>query len=278
MSNSTLTSPTACRLCGSATHWYFRRQIMNRHEVDYRRCDCCDLIQTEQPYWLDEAYSTALTQSDTGAVRRSLMFARVTRAVAWLGKTNPGARGLDFGGGHGLLTRLLRDEGLDFGSYDPQACNLLARGFDADPAKRHELVTCFEVIEHFDRPAEQLEQLLAPGHDIVLISTMLHRGYGPRWWYYGFDHGQHVALYSRQTMRWVGQRYGYRLSCGSAFSLLVKPQVKLSGVRRFALDRLITHARGDRVGIAARLIDRLAPHAPSRTEADARHHRMPIAA
>ena len=52
---------------------------------------------------------------------------------------------LDWGGGDGLLVRLLRDAGLDAYHHDRYADNLYAAGFEGDPTKRYSMVTAFEV-------------------------------------------------------------------------------------------------------------------------------------
>jgi hypothetical protein len=63
---------------------------------------------------------------------------------------------LDFGGGHGILTRIVRDYGFNFFHYDKYAENLFANGFDGDLSKRYDLVTAFE---HFVNPMNEIEKL-----------------------------------------------------------------------------------------------------------------------
>ena len=57
---------------------------------------------------------------------------------------------LDFGGGYGVFTRWMRDEGYDFFHYDQHCPNLFAPGHEADisGSVRYELATAFEVFEH----------------------------------------------------------------------------------------------------------------------------------
>ena len=39
---------------------------------------------------------------------------------------------VDYGGGYGLLVRLMRNSGFDFYRYDPYCANFFAKGFEVD--------------------------------------------------------------------------------------------------------------------------------------------------
>jgi hypothetical protein len=43
-----------CRLCPGAAAEVFRKTILLRHDVGYRRCADCGSLFTDQPHWLDE--------------------------------------------------------------------------------------------------------------------------------------------------------------------------------------------------------------------------------
>jgi len=206
--------------------FFGQAMVLGRHDVRYYRCPACGFIQTETPYWLAEAYSSAITRSDLGLVSRNLLCARLTPLVI-VTLFDRRARFLDYGGGYGLFVRLMRDQGFDFYRHDRYAENLFAAGFDAAdrPAAGYELVTAFEVFEHLVEPRAEMEQMLAYSRHI-LFSTRLTPEPAPdlqSWWYYGLDHGQHVALYSRQALRVLGQQFGLRLySCGRDWHLFTE--------------------------------------------------------
>lgn len=243
----TSSSPdTRCRLCGGDTSLLFCQRVLARHDVRYFRCHHCDLIQSEKPWWLEEAYSSVFSFFDTGAIRRNELAARLTLAVAWACGITPASRCADYGGGYGVFVRMMRDRGLDFRLTDKYARNLFARGFEADPGRRCDLLTCFEVLEHFADVGAELDRIFAPGHDQVLVSTVLHQGHREGWWYYGPDTGQHVAFYSRRTMGFIGERYGYDVIVGGAYTLFVRNGRRLRRYRRQIVRRLIGAARGDR--------------------------------
>jgi len=149
-----------CLLCGSGTEVRFKRQVLHQYEVSYFYCDQCGLMQTEKPYWLKEAYHDAIVAADTGVVSRNLFFQRQVAVVLNFLFDGKGCY-LDYGGGYGLFTRLMRDVGFDFYWQDPYCENLFARGFSSTEAMEpFKAVTCFEVMEHIEHPLEFVTKCL----------------------------------------------------------------------------------------------------------------------
>ena len=118
-----------CGACGDTMAPTFRRRLLSQGQVQYFECRSCGFTRTEDPTWLAEAYSRPISRLDTGAIARNLSCARDLRLLLprWFGW---GGRYLDFAGGHGVLTRLMRDHGLDYYWADRYADNLFAGGFE----------------------------------------------------------------------------------------------------------------------------------------------------
>lgn len=122
---------------------------------------------------------------------------------------------LDYGGGQGLLSRLLRESGWDSTSWDP----FVDRKSSVAQLGKFDLVTAYEVFEHVpDVQAlmSDLEALLAPD-GVVLFSTLLSDGnIRPNerlsWWYASPRNG-HISLFSRESLALLAQRHGF--TCGS---------------------------------------------------------------
>lgn len=209
-----------CRLCGGTTETRFRGRVLGRHDIDYRACDSCGSLQTEPPYWLAEAYGSNLADLDTGAAQRCFVNLGASHAVARLfGLTTV----IDVGGGDGLHCRLLRDHGLDAVVRDAHARPTYAQGFDKAHFGVPDLVTCFEVMEHFANPAADLEQVFGLGAAAVLASTERWRGQGPDWWYLAPASGQHVFFYSDAAIAGIAARFGYELVGRGGYLLFVRP-------------------------------------------------------
>jgi hypothetical protein len=257
-----------CRLCGNNTRLLFSQRVLFKHDVSYFRCDICDLIQSETPYWLDEAYKSALTMTDTGAIARNALCAQLTSVIARLIGITPTSTCADFGGGHGVFVRMMRDKGLDFRLCDKYAQNLFARGFDTDVSRRFDLLTTFEVFEHFPSVANDLQTIFAPQHDFVLAGTVLHRGHREGWWYYSPEGGQHVAFYSMATMRHIGARFGYHALPGPAYTLFIRRDHSLATWRRHAIAKLLRDTRPNRNSKWIRALDAVLPRYQSLVERD----------
>lgn len=215
---------TLCNICHKPVKLEFSKIVLAKYTVAYFYCKKCDYLQTEKPYWLKEAYQAAINQEDTGLVSRNFGLAKVV-SVLVVGFFNKGAKYLDYAGGYGLFTRLMRDIGLNYYTEDPYCENLLARGFESQVSdKKYELITAFEVLEHLDNPIKTLAKVFARS-DNILFTTELMPTAAVRsgWQYLGLEHGQHVSFYSQKALQKIAQEYGYLLySDGSMIHLFTK--------------------------------------------------------
>jgi hypothetical protein len=223
-----MSSPTEhCRICNSTSNYLFHAKVMDKYNVAYYRCGNCDFIQTEKPYWLEESYKSPINFSDTGILLRNLDLARPVSMLLYFvfGKEH---KYLDYAGGYGLFTRLMRDAGFDYYWHDPYTPNLVARGFEIDPMKDQiEAITTFESFEHLAEPMPEIEQMLRFSRNII-FSTRLVPDPLPQpdqWWYYGLEHGQHVALYSRRTLQYIADQFGLKLNTVKHFHMLSEKKV-----------------------------------------------------
>jgi SAM-dependent methyltransferase len=124
------------------------------------------------------------------------------------------ARHLDYGGGAGLLSQLLREAGWDSACYDP----FFDSGDLAATPGTFQLLTCYEVFEHVAdvrQLAATLAALLAPD-GLILFSTLvsdgeLKAGLAPAWWYAAPRNG-HISLHSSRSLALLGQQQGLRIA------------------------------------------------------------------
>ncbi len=212
-----------CPICGGVTEPRFTARLRGEIDARFLQCRSCRFLFAEDPFWLEAAHADALNASDTGLVRRNLAAARRIAALVLLCLDRRGTF-LDEAGGTGLLVRLLRDRGLDFRWRDRYATNVFARGFEApDDGRRYEAITWLECAEHVPDPAATIDALLRET-DTLILTTQLLPSPTPMpddWWYYGWNHGQHVSFYTRRTFDALATRLGARcVSDGRAWHVL----------------------------------------------------------
>jgi hypothetical protein len=215
-----------CKICESGSVQLFSHKILNKYEVTYYRCPACYFVQTEEPFWIEEAYQNALNPEDTGLFKRNEEFRAKTAALLFF-LFDKGAKFVDFAGGYGIFTRMMRDTGFDFYWSDKYANNMMAKGFEAKDGDYFECVTAFEVFEHMVNPNAEMQDIVKVA-DSIIFSTRLIGETPPAedWWYYGFNHGQHVSLYSERSLQILGEKFGLNLYTNhSNFHLLSKKKI-----------------------------------------------------
>lgn len=221
-----------CRICRTKTHRFADATILSRYRIDYYLCENCGFLQTEQPYWLSEAYNDSINICDTGIMQRNIDFSQKT-AVLLYTLFDRNCKCLDYAGGYGIFCRLMRDMGFDFFWHDPYTKNLLARGFECNANQKIDFITSFESFEHFQYPLIEIEKLMAMS-DSILFSTLLYPSPLPPpagWWYYGLDHGQHIGFYSENTLRFIADYFDVNFfSDGNHLHLFVKKNLKIKNL------------------------------------------------
>lgn len=210
---------SACRLCASPTSSVFTLTVLGKHEVQYYECLGCMSLQTEDPYWLEDAYSDKnLSREDTGAAQRNIQNLAACFAVTkLLGLRNV----IDFGGGDGLLCRLLRDTGLNCFVSDKYASPTYAQGFTEPDFDLPDLLVAFEVLEHFESPASDLHWLFKYRPKALLFSTCLYKQQKKDWWYLSASSGQHIFFYSRRALEDIARSYDYTLMVNGDYILFI---------------------------------------------------------
>ncbi|MDO8863361.1 class I SAM-dependent methyltransferase [Haliea sp. E1-2-M8] len=209
-----------CRLCGGKLVLKFSSTVLERYSVNYFLCQTCRSLQTEHPFWLGEAYQTSsLSLLDTGAAQRNLHNLAICYFVV---KLFSAPNVLDFGGGDGFLCRLLRDYEVNCYLMDSHASPVYAQGFTDPGSEILNMITAFEVVEHFSDPAREMDEIFSQGAKVVLLSTLLYEGQGEDWWYLAPETGQHVFFYGEKAMELLAARYQYDLVAANGYFLFVR--------------------------------------------------------
>ena len=220
-----------CKICGSTSHQIFRRKILEKYDIDYFQCSSCHFIQTEEPYWLKEAYQQPLNIEDTGIIKRNILCAKRTSVVLYSFFNHHG-QFMDYGGGTGLFVRLMRDNGYQFYWNDPFTTNIFARGYECDFSlpRSFEAVTSFECFEHFVDPHAEIKKMLSIAPAIIFSTETFPEGTPSpeKWQYYYFSHGQHISLYSLKSLQVLAQEYHLHLLTNKKSFHVLLPRNKSS--------------------------------------------------
>ena len=201
-------------------------------------------MQTEEPFWLSEAYSDAINTQDIGLIYRNKVFSEIVTALFSLCGFNKTKPYLDYGGGYGMFVRMMRDSGYNFYWSDKFCENVYATKFSVfEPFReqnRFETATAFEVFEHLTDPIAEVEKLLSVT-DSILFSTELIPENIEGWWYIMPEHGQHISFYSKDTLQFLAKKYGLNLYTNNkTLHLLTKKRISKWG---FSLASSLRFAR-----------------------------------
>ena len=220
-----------CKICDTESSVLFCSLLLKKYNVKYLKCSHCGFMQTEKPFWLDEAYSSAISSFDIGLISRNIYLAEKTELII-NSFFNADNNYLDYGGGYGMFVRMMRDKGFNFYRYDTYCENLFAKNFDVADNKKttgYELVTSFEVFEHLEEPVNEIQKMLKYSKSI-LFSTELLPTYPIKtaedWWYFLPETGQHIAFYTSASLKIIADKFNLNIySFDNSLHLLTPLQI-----------------------------------------------------
>lgn len=199
-----------CIICGSLVHPFAKVLLMNKYRAQYYQCSHCGFVQTEEPFWLSEAYSSAITDTDIGLIARNIHLSSVVDTVLKI--LQPNDKLLDYGGGYGMFVRLMRDKGWDFEWYDEYCENLFAKRHEMK-CQHYDVITSFEMLEHLPNPMEMFEKMFELSDTLICTTELLPQP-TPKiqdWWYYATETGQHISFYTRKSLQVIAEKFNKEL-------------------------------------------------------------------
>lgn len=186
--------------------------------VHYVLCQACQFCFAPQfATWGLEDFAEKIYNQDYVQVDPDYLELRprnnAATLMALLGEQGPKLRHLDFGGGGGLLSQVLRAANWQSTSFDP----FVDKGVAPGTLGRFDLITAFEVFEHVPDANElikTLSALLAPD-GVVLFSTLVSDGNlvpgQPLTWWYASPRNGHISLFSRKSLLLLGAKEGFNV-------------------------------------------------------------------
>lgn len=205
-----------CPVCTSSTTLLFEGLVLHKYLASYVQCTHCRHVHVPNAHWLSEAYTEAIADMDTGILERNIKQRRLIRAMLWLYfPKNPIC--IDYGGGYGIFTRLMRDSGISYYWQDQYSTNLFAKKFVAtsplEPQfRKYDLLTAFEVLEHLPDPVYELKRMAQYSDTLIFTTLLVPKEVDAHWWVVleYRDRTAYLFLYQRESEH-IGTKYGYAL-------------------------------------------------------------------
>lgn len=222
------TKVVTCPISGVEMEPVFSARILNKYNIQYFYSEKSGLLQTEHPYWINEAYSDAIALTDTGILRRNILHTLLSMPILNI-LANNDSKLVDIGGGYGIFTRLLRDIGYDCYSYDKYCDGVLAKGFEVKQDLSADVLFAFEVFEHIENPMDFInESFTRFSCKTMIFSTQTFQYPIPDkdWDYYSFETGQHITFYQKKTLSILARKnHCEYYSLGNGFHLFTDRKI-----------------------------------------------------
>lgn len=205
-----------CKICDHPVEKIFEKIILQKYPTGYYKCTHCGFVQTDKVTWLDEAYASAITALDIGLLWRNNNLVKEVSPI--INICFPEAKTMiDYAGGYGAFVRLMRDDGFNFYRQDDYCENIFAVHFDVMDTniKKFDLVTGFEVLEHFNDPLNDIAKIFEYS-DHAVFSTEITPKTNKEiedWWYIAQETGQHIAFYSEKAMQVIAEKFNKNYYC-----------------------------------------------------------------
>lgn len=219
----------SCPVCCYSADFVFEAIVLKKHTARYYSCSNCGYLYASEPFWLEEAYGSAISAADTGLVYRNIKFSTILSSFLFLiGATN--ASHVDISGGTGLFTRLMRDNGFNYFWSDPYCKNIHARGFEYESSIANvDCTTAFEVLEHLTNPYELFSTAFKGlKANTLIISTEIFRGSPPslkEWSYYSLNTGQHIGFFQKRTLEFIAKKLNLFFSSSGNIHIFSKQPI-----------------------------------------------------
>lgn len=176
--------------------------------VIFLECNQCSLVFKSLEFFPSEAKERSryqLHENDVNDIDYQRFVTPIVNAI--VREHSPQETGLDFGAGTGpVIAKLLEDKDYSISLYDPF--------FHPDKSvlsTTYDFIICCEVMEHFHKPAKELEllrKLLTPKGSLYCMTQLLPKKSDFKNWNYRND-PTHVVFYSEENLNWIKEHFGF---------------------------------------------------------------------
>ena len=186
--------------------------------IYYNICSHCDFCFSPEMYkWSPEEFGKYVYNEFYVKVDPDYVYKRPAEDAATIinrfGSVKHQIRHLDYGGGQGVLSSILRENGFDSIAYDP----FVNKDVNLSDLGKFDLITSFEVFEHVPDVHHLMTTLggLRKDNGVIYFSTLMSdgnikRGERLHWWYAAPRNG-HISLFSNKSLSIISEKYGLKL-------------------------------------------------------------------
>jgi len=230
-----------CPICRARASNVFSVRIRNEQSEPLFRCSECSFCFFAQHDWLERSFSEDLNELDLGSVARCLLVADFVTAV--FPPRRSGYAALDWGGGDGLLTRLLRERGINCVWCDPHVKPRFVGDSIHEPNSRVDVTVVSEVFLHLTDPVSELRSLLSLSDVVIVTALVPPKKLDDQWWYLMPETGQHVSFYPQTALQALADQTNSRLSSDGRFFHVFSRRRLSFPVRTLIRIRPLTYGR-----------------------------------
>lgn len=204
-----------CPICGAPADIAFSVHLRDERTKPLFRCSKCSFRFFAEPDWLEPSFSEELNEFDLGAVARCLFVADFVTAI--FPPRRNSYKALDWGGGDGLLTRVLRERGVNCVWHDPFVKPRFVGDAIYEPNSHVEVTVASEVFLHLTDPVSVLRSLLSQSDLVIVTAVVPPKEMTAQWWYLMPETGQHVSFYPSIALEALAKQTNSRLCSDGRF-------------------------------------------------------------
>lgn len=208
-----------CPICNSPANMLFSVMVQGENRSELNSCSICEFAFYPDQNWISKSFSDELNSLDVGATDRTIIAADYLSVVLKSQKLSHGMF-LDYGGGYGLLSRIMRDRGFNFENFDPYTRQIFptsGQQSDSPLEQKYDAVTLIEVTLHFEDPVKEFKKLLEMSDIVLFTAVLTDEKLDSDWWYLSLETGQHIALFSKKTLSALAEKLDVKLTTDGKF-------------------------------------------------------------
>lgn len=181
--------------------------LQNEKFIEYYICTYCKFISAPTMYkWASKEFREKIYNNEYTKIDPDFISVRprvMARSLVELCPDPRGVKHLDYGGGTGTLSNILKEVQWDSSYYDPYMST------QSKPSGKFNLVTSIEVFEHSNNPKKLIKDILEvlSSKGVLIFTTFLSDNKQSIDWNYIAPRNGHISIYSKLSLELLAKQY-----------------------------------------------------------------------